>query len=43
MGGPLYHITADLRVPLITGRTLCSIKLGNTIADPWGGVSNVCI
>ena len=40
MGGPLYHITADFRVPLIMGRILCSIKLGNTIADPCGGASN---
>ena len=42
MGGPLYHITADLRVPLVTGRILCSIKLGNTIAEPCGGDSNAC-
>ena len=39
MGGPLNHMTADLRIPLVTGVILCSIKLGNTIAEPIGGES----
>ena len=39
MGGPLNHMTADLRIPLVTGVILCLIKLGNTIAEPIGGES----
>ena len=39
MGGPLNHMTADLRIPLVTGLILCSIKLGNTMAEPIGGES----
>ena len=39
MGGPLNHMTADLRIPLVTGVILCSIKLGNTMAEPIGGES----
>ena len=32
--GPAIHATRERRVPLVTGVTRCSIKLGNTAAKP---------
>jgi len=34
--GPVTQITTDLRTPLVTGLTLCIIKLGNIIVRPLG-------